>query len=89
MPGPFNINVTAPAQRSSFQALNGTFVVDADYIFTKEVGRGAYGAVVAAKHRTSGAGCAIKKISSIDSKVRSCTTHPLEYPIANWLYRKS
>ncbi|KAH7099938.1 CMGC/MAPK/ERK protein kinase [Auriculariales sp. MPI-PUGE-AT-0066] len=68
MPPPYNINVTAPAQRTSFQALSGTFVVDSDYLFTKEVGRGAYGAVVAAKHRTSGAGCAIKKISSIDSK---------------------
>lgn len=64
----YNIPISAPAQRHSFQALSGTFVVDADYIFTKEVGRGAYGAVVAAKHRTSGAGCAIKKISSINSK---------------------
>lgn len=57
-------------QRHSFQALNSTFVVDSEYQFTKELGQGAYGCVVAAKHRRSGEGCAIKKITNINTKVR-------------------
>lgn len=57
-------------QRHSFQALNSTFVVDAEYIFVKELGQGAYGCVVSAKHRRSGEGCAIKKITNINTKVR-------------------
>jgi len=55
-------------QRHSFQALNSTFVVDAEYQFVKELGQGAYGCVVAAKHRRSGEGCAIKKITNINTK---------------------
>lgn len=56
-------------QRHSFQALNSTFVVDSEYQFQKELGQGAYGCVVSAKHRRSGEGCAIKKITNINTKV--------------------
>lgn len=58
-------------QRHSFTALNSTFVVDSEYQYVKELGQGAYGCVVAAKHRRSGEGCAIKKITNINTKVRS------------------
>nr|GAT57793.1 predicted protein [Mycena chlorophos] len=54
--------------RHSFQALNSTFIVDSEYQFVKELGQGAYGCVVAAKHKRSGEGTAIKKITSINSK---------------------
>lgn len=57
-------------QRHSFTALNSTFVVDSEYQFVKELGQGAYGCVVAAKHRGTGDGCAIKKITNINTKVR-------------------
>jgi serine/threonine protein kinase len=57
-------------QRHTFTALNSTFVVDAEYQYVKELGQGAYGCVVAARHRRSGEGCAIKKITNINSKVR-------------------
>jgi serine/threonine protein kinase len=65
-------------QRHTFTALNSTFVVDAEYQFVKELGQGAYGCVVAAKHRRTGDGCAIKKITNINTKVslsstRACT----------------
>lgn len=56
-------------QRHSFTAINSTFIVDAQYVFVKELGQGAYGCVVAAKHRQSGEGCAIKKITNINTKV--------------------
>ena len=56
-------------QRTQFTALNSTFVVDAEYEFVKELGQGAYGCVVAARHRRSGEGCAIKKITNINTKV--------------------
>lgn len=55
-------------QRHSFNALNSTFVVDAEYELVKELGQGAYGCVVAARHRKSGEGCAIKKITNINTK---------------------
>ncbi|KAI9465688.1 kinase-like domain-containing protein [Lactarius psammicola] len=55
-------------QRHSFTALNSTFVVDSEYQFVKELGQGAYGCVVAAKHRRTGDGCAIKKITNINTK---------------------
>jgi mitogen-activated protein kinase 7 len=55
--------------RHTFTALNSTFVVDSEYEFVKELGQGAYGCVVAAKHRRSGEGCAIKKITNINTKV--------------------
>ena len=61
--------------RHSFQAFNSTFVVDPEYEFVKELGHGAYGCVVAAKHRRTGEGCAIKKITSINKKVRFEPTH--------------
>jgi mitogen-activated protein kinase 7 len=57
-------------QRHSFTALNSNFVVDSEYQFVKELGQGAYGCVVAARHRRSGEGCAIKKITNINTKVR-------------------
>jgi mitogen-activated protein kinase 7 len=57
-------------QRHTFTALNSTFVVDAEYQYVKELGQGAYGCVVAARHRRSGEGCAIKKITNINTKVR-------------------
>lgn len=57
-------------QRHSFTALNSTFVVDLEYQFVKELGQGAYGCVVAARHRRSGEGCAIKKITNINTKVK-------------------
>jgi hypothetical protein len=59
----------AAVQRHSFTALNSTFVVDSEYQFVKELGQGAYGCVVAAKHRGTGDGCAIKKITNINTKV--------------------
>lgn len=57
-------------QRHTFTALNSTFIVDAEYEYTKDLGQGAYGCVVAAKHRGTGEGCAIKKITNINTKVR-------------------
>ncbi|KZV88400.1 kinase-like protein [Exidia glandulosa HHB12029] len=54
--------------RHSFTALNSVFWVSDQYVFSKELGTGAYGAVVAAKHRVTGVGIAIKRISSISSK---------------------
>lgn len=56
-------------QRHQFTALNSIFIVDAEYEFVKELGQGAYGCVVAARHRRSGEGCAIKKITNINTKV--------------------
>lgn len=56
-------------QRHTFTALNSTFIVDAEYQYVKELGQGAYGCVVAARHRRSGEGCAIKKITNINTKV--------------------
>lgn len=55
-------------QRHSFTALNSTFIVDSEYQFVKELGQGAYGCVVSAKHRRTGEGCAIKKITNINTK---------------------
>ncbi|CAE6473100.1 unnamed protein product [Rhizoctonia solani] len=56
------------AQRHTVTALNQQFVIDAEYQFVKELGQGAYGCVLAAKHRKSGEGCAIKKITNIFTK---------------------
>lgn len=58
-------------QRHSFTALNSLFVVQPEYVYVKELGQGAYGCVVAAKHQSSGEGCAIKKITNINTKVWS------------------
>ncbi|PFH53770.1 hypothetical protein AMATHDRAFT_136698 [Amanita thiersii Skay4041] len=54
--------------RHTFTALNSTFVVDSEYQYVKELGQGAYGCVVSARHRRSGEGCAIKKITNINTK---------------------
>lgn len=62
--------------RHSFNALNSTFVVDAEYEFVKELGQGAYGCVVAARHRRSGEGCAIKKITNINTKAKPFDSFP-------------
>lgn len=35
----------------------------------KELGQGAYGCVIAALHSSTGEGCAIKKITNINTKV--------------------
>ncbi|KAF7298103.1 Mitogen-activated protein kinase [Mycena chlorophos] len=55
-------------RRHQFSALNSSFTVDSQYQFVKELGQGAYGCVVAAKHIQSGESVAIKKITSITSK---------------------
>jgi serine/threonine protein kinase len=57
--------------RHTFTALGGSFTVDGDYTYVKELGQGAYGLVVAARHRRTGEGCAIKKITNINTKVRA------------------
>ncbi|EJT96685.1 kinase-like protein [Dacryopinax primogenitus] len=56
------------SHRHTFTALNQSFIVDSEYDFVKELGQGAYGCVVAARHRRSGEGCAIKKITNINTK---------------------
>ncbi|KAF7321518.1 Mitogen-activated protein kinase [Mycena kentingensis (nom. inval.)] len=55
-------------QRTTFNALNTNFVVDADYQLVKELGQGAYGCVVAARSKSSGNNVAIKQITNINSK---------------------
>ncbi|CAE6388291.1 unnamed protein product [Rhizoctonia solani] len=62
------VSRTMAAQRITVTALNQQFVIDAEYQFVKELGQGAYGCVLAAKHRRSGEGCAIKKITNIFTK---------------------
>lgn len=59
-------------QRHTLTALKTTFVIDSEYEFCKELGQGAYGCVIAAKHKRTGEGCAIKKITNISTKVRVC-----------------
>ncbi|KAG8730858.1 Mitogen-activated protein kinase [Ceratobasidium sp. 423] len=63
------VSRTMAAQRVTVNALNQQFVIDAEYQFVKELGQGAYGCVLAAKHRKSGEGCAIKKITNIFTKI--------------------
>lgn len=58
-----------PERHRQIQAVGQTFVIDAEYEYVKELGQGAYGCVIAARHRRSGEGCAIKKITNINSKV--------------------
>ena len=73
-------------QRHTFTALNSTFVVDSEYQFVKELGQGAYGCVVAARHRRTGEGCAIKKITNINTKVRGegmIPRHVLTTPLSS------
>lgn len=57
--------------RHSFNVLNSTFIIDAEYEFVKALGQGAYGCVIAARHKQSGERCAIKKITNIDIKACS------------------
>ena len=59
-------------QRHTFKALDQTFVIDATWNYTgKPLGAGAYGCVIAATHKRTGDGCAIKKITNINTKVSS------------------
>jgi mitogen-activated protein kinase 7 len=74
-------------QRHSFTALNSNFIVDSEYQYVKELGQGAYGCVVAARHRRSGEGCAIKKITNINTKVRLLGT--LSRPYAYLRFNRS
>jgi len=73
-------------QRHSFNALNSTFFVDYEYQFVKELGQGAYGCVVAAKHRRTGDGCAIKKITNINTKVCVMIIIIWDFPSASLLH---
>ena len=57
------------APRHTVNALNSSFVISQDFQFVKELGQGAYGAVIATKNARSGDGCAIKKVTNINSKV--------------------
>ncbi|GHJ85471.1 hypothetical protein NliqN6_1873 [Naganishia liquefaciens] len=54
--------------RHSFQALNNVYTIAQPYTFVKELGQGAYGCVISARHEASGEMCAIKKITNIFSK---------------------
>lgn len=58
---------TGPA-RVPFTVLQQTFLVDAEYEVSKELGQGAYGCVAAATHRRTGESVAIKKITNVFSK---------------------
>lgn len=57
------------SQRRTFVALGQNWSVAANYEFVKELGQGAYGCVVAARNRRTNEGCAIKKITNINTKV--------------------
>ncbi|KAF8320411.1 kinase-like protein [Clavulina sp. PMI_390] len=57
-----------PPNRHQIQAVGQQFVIDSEYEYVKDLGQGAYGCVIAARHRRSGEGCAIKKITNINSK---------------------
>ncbi|KAF8200716.1 kinase-like domain-containing protein [Pholiota molesta] len=54
--------------RHSFTAFNTLFTVDSEYEFVKQLGQGAYGCVVSARHVPSGERYAIKKITNINVK---------------------
>jgi serine/threonine protein kinase len=76
-------------QRHSFTALNSTFVVDSEYQFVKELGQGAYGCVIAARHRKTNEGCAIKKITNINTKVLClASSHSLCEPLSQRILTK-
>ena len=59
------------AHRHTVTALNSSFVISHEFQFVKELGQGAYGAVIATKNVRTGDGCAIKKVTNINSKVRT------------------
>lgn len=56
------------APRHSFQALNNVYTIAQPYSFVKELGQGAYGCVISARHEATGEMCAVKKITNIFSK---------------------
>lgn len=56
------------APRHSFQALNNSYTIAQPYAFVKELGQGAYGCVISARHETTGEMCAVKKITNVFSK---------------------
>ena len=59
--------------RHTVTAVGQSFVIDSEYEYVKDLGQGAYGCVLAARHKRSGEGCAIKKITNINSKVQICS----------------
>ncbi|EMD37500.1 hypothetical protein CERSUDRAFT_83240 [Gelatoporia subvermispora B] len=55
--------------RHSLPAFGDTFMVSSEYELSKELGQGAHGCVIAAKHRGSGETCAIKKLTNVNVKL--------------------
>ncbi|ETS63666.1 hypothetical protein PaG_01970 [Moesziomyces aphidis] len=55
-------------QRTPYNVLNQTFLIDNAYEITKDLGQGAYGCVAAATHRGTGESVAIKKITNVFTK---------------------
>ncbi|KDR68313.1 hypothetical protein GALMADRAFT_105147 [Galerina marginata CBS 339.88] len=53
--------------RHSLTAFGSTFVIDSEYQFIKELGQSSHGSVIAAKHRRSGEGFAIRKIANMST----------------------
>jgi mitogen-activated protein kinase 7 len=59
------------------------------YAFVKELGQGAYGCVISARHETSGEMCAIKKVSRIMVPAFAACSHILrDYQITNIFSKK-
>ncbi|CDZ98823.1 cmgc mapk erk protein kinase [Phaffia rhodozyma] len=58
----------ASPQRTVFTSHNQQFVIDSSYTMVKELGAGAYGCVISARHIGTGEMCAVKKITNIFSK---------------------
>ena len=75
-------------RRTSFTAFNGVFEVNAEYEFVKQLGQGAYGCVVSARHIPTGQGCAIKKITNINTKVCFVWTLPILFYFARTDHRR-
>ena len=55
-------------QRTPYNVLNQTFLIDNAYEITKDLGQGAYGCVAAATHKGTGESVAIKKITNVFTK---------------------
>ncbi|KAL7408972.1 kinase-like domain-containing protein [Mrakia frigida] len=55
-------------QRTVFTSHNQQFIIDSSYTMVKELGAGAYGCVISAKHIGTGEMCAVKKITNVFSK---------------------
>ena len=49
--------------------MNSIFCIDPEYSFVKELGKGTFGRVIAARHRKTGEGRAIKQITNVNAKV--------------------